>query len=145
MIKKQTRDLILDVTFSIIYQLGYNATGISAILKECNTPKGSLYHYFKSKKELVLAMIKERLSPKMDMLFSLEKDDSKSSIDLIYNVPSKGVYEEVFCSEDEAFGGLGQSNPKSIKSTKQECHGRDNMLKIDLAPLSVSYFKRVKV
>jgi len=89
MIKKQTRDLILDVTFSIIYQHGYNATGISAILKECNIPKGSLYHYFKSKKELVLAMIKERLSPKMDMLFSLEKDDSKSSIDLIIETIEK--------------------------------------------------------
>jgi TetR/AcrR family transcriptional repressor of nem operon len=89
MIKKQTRDLILDVTFSIIYQHGYNATGISAILKECNIPKGSLYHYFKSKKELVLAMIKERLSPKMDMFFSHEKDDSKSSIDLIIETIEK--------------------------------------------------------
>lgn len=89
MIKKQTRDLILDVTFSIIYQHGYNATGISAILKECNIPKGSLYHYFKSKKELVLAMIKERLSPKMDMLFALENDDSKSSIDLIIETIDK--------------------------------------------------------
>ena len=89
MIKKQTRDLILDVTFSIIYQHGYNATGISAILKECNIPKGSLYHYFKSKKELVLAMIKERLSPKMDTLFALENDDSKSSIDLIIETIDK--------------------------------------------------------
>lgn len=79
----------MDVTFSIIYQHGYNATGISAILKECNIPKGSLYHYFKSKKELVLAMIKERLSPKMDMLFALEKDDSKSSIDLIIETIDK--------------------------------------------------------
>lgn len=79
----------MDVTFSIIYQHGYNATGISAILKECNIPKGSLYHYFKSKKELVLAMIKERLSPKMDMFFVLEKDDSKSSIDLIIETIEK--------------------------------------------------------
>jgi len=31
MIKKQTRDLILNVTFSIIYQHGYNATGIFLI------------------------------------------------------------------------------------------------------------------
>ncbi|WP_458699864.1 TetR/AcrR family transcriptional regulator [Sulfurospirillum sp. 1307] len=89
MIKKQTRDLILDVTFSIIYQHGYNATGISTILKECNIPKGSLYHYFKSKKELVLTMIKERLSPKMDMLFLLENDDTKSSIDLIIETIEK--------------------------------------------------------
>ncbi|HIP11734.1 MAG TPA: TetR/AcrR family transcriptional regulator [Bacteroidia bacterium] len=87
--KKQTRDLILDVTFSLIYQHGYNATGISAILKECNIPKGSLYHHFKSKKELVLAMIKERLSPKMDIFFSFENDNNKNSIDIIIETINK--------------------------------------------------------
>lgn len=83
MIKKQTRDLILDVTFSLIYRHGYNATGISAILKECNIPKGSLYHHFKSKKELVLVMIRERLSPKMNIMFSLENNTNKNSLDVI--------------------------------------------------------------
>ncbi len=43
------------------------------MLKECNIPKVSLYYYFKSKKELVLAMIKERLAPKMDSFFLLKR------------------------------------------------------------------------
>jgi len=87
-IKKQTRDLILDVTFSQIYKNGYSATGISLILKECNIPKGSLYHHFKSKKDLVIAMIKERLSLKMDLMFSFENND-KESIEIIFETIDK--------------------------------------------------------
>lgn len=75
--------MILDITFSLIYKHGYSATGVSAILKECEIPKGSLYHHFKSKKELVLAMIKERLSPKMDIFFSFENNSNKDMIEII--------------------------------------------------------------
>jgi len=83
-IKKQTRDLILDVTFSQIYKNGYSATGLSLILKECKIPKGSLYHHFKSKKDLVIAMIKERLSTKMDLLFSFKNNINRDSIEIIF-------------------------------------------------------------
>jgi len=88
-IKKQTRDLILDVIFSQIYKNGYSATGLSSILKECNIPKGSLYHHFKSKKDLVIAMIKERLSPKMDLMFSFKNDDNRDSIEIIFETLDK--------------------------------------------------------
>jgi len=87
-IKKQTRDLILDVTFSQIYKNGYSATGLSLILRECNIPKGSLYYHFKSKKDLMIAMIKERLSPKMDLMFSF-KNDNKDSIEIIFETLDK--------------------------------------------------------
>jgi len=87
-IKKQTRDLILDVTFAQVYKNGYSATGLSLILKECNIPKGSLYHHFKSKKDLVIAMIKERLSPKMDLMFSFKNDD-RESMEIIFETIDK--------------------------------------------------------
>lgn len=67
-----SRDTLLDVTFELIYIHGYSATSIGAILKAACVPKGSLYHHFKSKKELVLCMIKERLFPKMDLFFNFE-------------------------------------------------------------------------
>jgi len=86
--KNQTRELILDVTFDLIYRNGYYGTGISTILKKCNIPKGSLYHYFKSKKELVLAVIKERLAPKMDNFFSFENDNN-NAIDVIIGLINK--------------------------------------------------------
>lgn len=62
-----TRDKILDATFKLVYKYGYNGTSTAMVFKECNIPKGSLYHYFKSKKELVLAVVTERIAPKIDL------------------------------------------------------------------------------
>lgn len=73
-----TRETLLDVTFELIYHHGYSATSIGAILKEAKVPKGSLYHHFTSKKDLVLSMIQERLFPKMDLFFNYDKQEGLS-------------------------------------------------------------------
>lgn len=66
----------------------------------------------------------------------------KEHIGYNLGVPKKGTYEEIFNSNSEEFGGYGATNQKPIKSLKESCHGRENMLKINLAALSVSYFKK---
>ncbi len=76
--KNATREKLLDITFEEIYIHGYAATSIGTILKKANTPKGSMYHFFDSKKSLVLAMIDERLGPKMDQFFNYTKHDDLS-------------------------------------------------------------------
>jgi len=81
--KQNTREKLLDITFEEVYIHGYNATSVDAILKKAQIPKGSMYHHFKSKKELVLAMVEERLFPKMDIFFKYEKEEGKSVIDSI--------------------------------------------------------------
>ncbi|WP_457744030.1 TetR/AcrR family transcriptional regulator [Sulfurimonas sp.] len=78
-----TREKILDVVFELIYVYGYNGTSMSMILKECNIPKGSLYHYFKSKKEMVLAVIKERLSPSMDAFYDFNDNENKEPLNVL--------------------------------------------------------------
>lgn len=83
--KQPTREKILDVVFTLVYVNGYNGTSMSMILKKCDIPKGSLYHYFKSKKEMVLAVIKERLSPRMNTFYALEFVDKEHGIDTIIN------------------------------------------------------------
>lgn len=52
-----SKDKLLKVTFDEIYENGYHATSVDKILKKANMNKGSMYHFFKGKKELVLAMI----------------------------------------------------------------------------------------
>ena len=44
------REKLLDVAFNEIYHCGYNATSIDKILKQASMNKGSMYHFFKSKK-----------------------------------------------------------------------------------------------
>ena len=90
---QSTREKILDVVFELVYVYGYNGTSMSMILKKCEIPKGSLYHYFKSKKEMILAVIKERLYPRMDEFYDLNNDENKHPIDIligaIYKVAQK--------------------------------------------------------
>jgi len=70
--KKTSRDKLLDVTFEEVYRYGYNGAATATILKKAAVPRGSMYHHFPSKKEMVLAMIEERLIPKVREFFSFE-------------------------------------------------------------------------
>ena len=81
--EQPTREKILDVVFELVYMHGYNGTSMSMILKACGIPKGSLYHFFKSKKAMVISVIKERLGPKMDIFFTFEPIEGKDGIDAI--------------------------------------------------------------
>ena len=81
--KQPTKEKLLNITFEEVYINGYNATSVDTILKKAKVPKGSMYHHFKGKKELVLAMVKERLFPKMDMFFNYEIKENSTVTDSI--------------------------------------------------------------
>ncbi len=81
--KQPTREKILDAVFALVYAKGYNGTSMAMILKECRIPKGSLYHYFASKKEMVLAVVKERIMPRMDEFYEFKDVDDEHAIDTI--------------------------------------------------------------
>ncbi|PZT52964.1 TetR/AcrR family transcriptional regulator [Paenibacillus silvae] len=49
--KSNARDLIVGTAARLFFSQGYHATGLNQIIKESNTPKGSLYHYFPQGKE----------------------------------------------------------------------------------------------
>lgn len=46
---QQTRQHIIDSGYSLISSKGFSNVGLSQILKFADVPKGSFYHYFKSK------------------------------------------------------------------------------------------------
>ena len=56
---KNTRDKIVKLSIQLMSQKGFNNTGISEILALANVPKGSFYHYFKSKDDLGFAIIEQ--------------------------------------------------------------------------------------
>lgn len=55
-------------------------------------------------------------------------------------VPFHGKYKEIFNSESTAFGGCGVTNPRAKTSKAEECNGREESIKIQLAPLGVQIF-----
>jgi len=106
--KKDTRDLLLDSAFKEFYKSGFQGSNISSILNEVGINKGSMYHFFKSKKELGLSVIQERIKTKIvykytqilnfDMLFNTLIDAPNT---LIYGCPlNKMSQEMIYIDED---------------------------------------------
>lgn len=60
--RSHNKDEIVQAGLDIILTRGFNATGIEAILKQANVPKGSFYNFFSSKEEFGLAVIDLYLS-----------------------------------------------------------------------------------
>ena len=54
---KSTREHLLDVGVGLMHRNGYNATGLSDILKAADVPKGSFYHHFGSKEDFAAAAL----------------------------------------------------------------------------------------
>ncbi|MFV0438353.1 MAG: TetR family transcriptional regulator C-terminal domain-containing protein [Desulfopila sp.] len=55
--RTHNKDEILQAGLGILHTRGFNGTGIEAILKQANVPKGSFYNFFSSKEEFGLAAI----------------------------------------------------------------------------------------
>jgi len=85
---KNTRETLLDYTFAEIHKYGYFQASTSAILKKCKIPKGSMYHYFSSKHDLTLCVIKERVKPKTLKNYTVKVDGAyfESLISFLENI-----------------------------------------------------------
>lgn len=55
MVAKSRRDHLIDVGLGLMHQNGYNATGLTDILKAADVPKGTFYHHFDSKEAFAAA------------------------------------------------------------------------------------------
>ena len=84
-----SRDRLLDATFTEVYKFGYSGAATASILKRAAVPRGSMYHHFSSKKNLVLAMIQERLIPKVREFFDFEMKPNSTAIDILTHTMTK--------------------------------------------------------
>lgn len=66
------KEELLFTAARLIHEKGYNNIGIKAILDELNIPKGSFYHYFKSKEELGISIIELYIGDTTSCLDSVE-------------------------------------------------------------------------
>jgi len=87
--KKTSREKLLDVTFHEVYIYGYCGAATATILKKAVVPRGSMYHHFESKKALVLAMIEERLVPKVREFFDYELKTDMSAVRIVEHAMKK--------------------------------------------------------
>ncbi len=81
-----TKERLVAVTFEEIYENGYYSTSVDKILKKANMNKGSMYYYFKGKKELVLAVIDVHVFGYIDKKYSAILETNDNYIDSMFKV-----------------------------------------------------------
>ena len=59
-----------------------------------------------------------------------------------FGVPADGIYDEIFNTDTESFGGSNVRNPHGIPAQSVERHGRTHSISITLPPLAVVAFRR---
>ena len=74
-----TRQQILETAKSIILGKGFAAVGLNEILTTTGVPKGSFYHYFKSKEQFGVAMLESYFEEYLARLDDRLADDGRSA------------------------------------------------------------------
>ena len=74
---QDTRERILSVGESLILARGFSAVGLSEILSKAEVPKGSFYHYFRSKEGFGVALLERYFQGYDNRIASLFGSDKK--------------------------------------------------------------------
>ena len=65
---EQQRQQIIDATDELLYKKGFNLMSFSDISQASGVPRGNIYYYFKTKDEVLQAVITHRLKQMQQML-----------------------------------------------------------------------------
>lgn len=68
---KATRQHILETGYDLIVAKGFSNVGLSQLLQHAEVPKGSFYHYFKSKEQFGEALINDYFANYLERLNAL--------------------------------------------------------------------------
>lgn len=75
-----TREKIITSGIQAIISKSYNAVGINEILAATGVPKGSFYHFFKSKEDFGVAVVEHFAAKAAEHLRTVLRDASRSPL-----------------------------------------------------------------
>jgi len=99
---KSTRDRIVEAAVSLFYEHGFAATGMADILKKAKANSGSFYFFFKSKHDLLVAVLgwyEHMLQP---ILIAPVCEKEHDPIERVFAL--LGLYRRNILATDFAFG-----------------------------------------
>jgi TetR/AcrR family transcriptional repressor of nem operon len=107
---ENTRDKLIATSIQTMAVKGFNNTGIAEILTQVNVPKGSFYHYFKSKDDLGFAIIEQygqQMREGFEQYLETTPGSALSRLQGYFNQLVE-YFEENFCMCNCLLGNLGQ-------------------------------------
>lgn len=107
---KEKKQEIIAIGTELIAFNGYNATGIDSVLRQAGVPKGSFYHYFRSKEDFGLAVIDQFDREYDQKLRSFFEDHARSPLNRIRNYLEQSLAQmtENRFAKGCLIGNLGQ-------------------------------------
>jgi len=72
-----TRDLLIQEGLRSFLAYGYDGVGIGPVLSAVNVPKGSFYHFFRSKEDFAIAVLEAYVARYASFRESLENDKTR--------------------------------------------------------------------
>ena len=89
----------------------------------------------------IVSFMRKGDDPKDDLVILINFDVNARE-NFRFGLPQEGVYQEVFNSDEEAFGGSGVLNEGKFETKAEPWNGRDNSIVIRVPPLAGIVFKR---
>lgn len=119
--RTHNKDDIVQVGLDLVLSRGFNATGVEAILKQANIPKGSFYNFFSSKEEFALAIIDKFVADRVEVFSPILSDQSLPPLERVKK--SFETLIETFkgadCSKGCLIGNLGQEMSDQFENVRQ--------------------------
>lgn len=112
---------IVQVGLDIVLSRGFNATGVEAILKQANIPKGSFYNFFSSKEEFGLAIIDKFVADRSELFYPIVSDESAPPLERVKRCFEAliAAFEDNDCSKGCLLGNLGQEMSDQFENVRQ--------------------------
>jgi TetR/AcrR family transcriptional regulator, transcriptional repressor for nem operon len=112
---------IIQVGLDIVLSRGFTATGVEAILKQANVPKGSFYNFFSSKEDFALAIIDRFVAGRKEVFSPIFRNDSWPPLQRIRKSFETliALFESDDCSKGCLLGNLGQEMSDQSENVRQ--------------------------
>jgi TetR/AcrR family transcriptional repressor of nem operon len=110
MSKEDTRSALIETGKRMIFETGFNHTGIQSVLSATGIPKGSFYYYFSSKEDFGLAVIEDFVAEHQAVRNRFMSDDSLSPLTTLrrYFAYHRDTFARNNCEGGCLLGNLGQ-------------------------------------
>ena len=115
------KDYIVQTGLDLILSRGFSATGVEAILKQANVPKGSFYNFFSSKEEFALAIIDKYVADRGDLFHPIFNDESLPPLERIRKSFETVValFEDNGCTKGCLIGNLSLEMSDQFDQVRQ--------------------------
>jgi len=105
---KSTRDRLIDAAMRLFVENGFEATGVSAILQSAGVRSGSLYYFFKSKEELLIAVLERYVDLLRPVILEPAEAATDDAVERVFALLTRyrSFLEETGCRHGCPIGNL---------------------------------------